>query len=167
MIFALCNRCNVSDNVPLSAIWVCILSLLIKPHAVLRCFKGQTVNKSCPAKAKRTFFPIHSAYQIFNVCSCNFTGISLNHIKRQNLIYCCCFWPKLRAPLQNLDMNSRTLWRLLGDWTVGEVWLTEFLSRPDICLVWHQRWKARKQAKILGRVKAISGSACQVLCLMI
>lgn len=65
----------------------------------------------------------HGTDQIFNVCCCYFTGISLNDIKRANLICCCCLWPKQMAA-------SQYLWSLLGGWTIegsgllnSRVWL--------------------------------------------
>lgn len=95
---------------------ICAVNLLIELH-MLCCGESPSSN-ACPVKVKRKFSFHHGAYQIFSVCSCNFTGISLNHIKQSNLICCCCFWHKVMAPMQDLDMNSTMLWSLSGDWTV-------------------------------------------------
>lgn len=100
----------------MSTIRICAVNLLIELR-MLCCGESPSSN-ACPVKAKRNFSFHHGTYQIFSVCSCNFTGISLNHIKQPNLIFCCCFWPKVMAPMQDLDMNSTMLWSLSGDWTV-------------------------------------------------
>lgn len=89
----------------------------------------------------------HGTDQIFNVCCCYFTGISLNHIKRANLICCCCLWPKQMAA-------SQYLWSLLGSWTIKG----SGLLNSRVCLKNTRSATSRKRKRVFKKYRRIKGT---------